>query len=297
MTPQFKDLTDEQKASIRQLREEIESLELQQDVEWAKYIKTGDVECYNTVRALESEAEMKGLIAYLPKAGEGKTKRIRDLIGKIKEQDDDVEACEGCDELPSFAERRIKTLESINAWREEYGIPLLDRLPRGSLGNSEECVIANAFNSIHTLTVGDHEWDVYGVSISGNGSYYLTLARMEDGRMVYYGGEEVSNFEIETEGRYVWDSFISKFDDGQYWDLIEDSELIERVSGSIDEGGWPKGGLEEVFRRGMIQDLVSEVENLSFESGKFTRTDYAGDPRHEYVVGTASPMEDAQFVA
>ena len=135
------DLTAEQRQTVRELQEELKVLDLKADIEWAKYVHTKDEDCFNEVLALESEREMKGLIAYIPKAGERRISKIRNLVAKIK--GDEGKECDGCD--LGLTEFRLGALDSVNEWRENYQLPPLDRLPQGIPGDSSECTLARAF--------------------------------------------------------------------------------------------------------------------------------------------------------
>ena len=302
MSP-FEKLTPEQKEAVTQLRKEIKDLNLQSDEMWASYVKTGDQECFEAVRAIDSEVEMKGLIAYLPKAGEGKIAKIRKLVNKVKAMTDESETCEGCEELPRVYETRLDTLASINAWREEYGIPLLDRLPKGIMGDPHDCVIARAFH-IDEMTIDDEVWQFYEVNISGESGNKLSLWRDNDeGHRLY------KEFDLTGEG---WGGLVSNFDSGIYWDLVDRDSLVDAVIGRLDAGGtMPIAGLEACFQEGLAAEVASSVNyndtgiRLEFEGGAFTWSQQEWNQETEdhdwevvgtYEVGTASLISE-QYVS
>src|SRR6185437_12333425 len=162
-------LTSEQKETIRELRREIKDLGLQADEQWAKYIQTKDEDCYQAVLALDGEAAMLSAVAYVPKKGERKIGRVRDLVAKVKGANRDSNWTDSNGmyhspfQAPEGTEARIRSLESVNAWREHYNLPPLERLPRGIPGDSHECVLARAFKlSLAEMGHGDSNVGVGG---------------------------------------------------------------------------------------------------------------------------------------
>ena len=161
------ELTAEQLQTVHELQQELDTLDLKADIEWAKYIHTKDEDCFNEVLALESEREMMGLVAYIPKAGEGKISKIRGLVAKIKGE---------VGPRLGIHEARLGALESVNAWRADYELPALERLPQGVPGDPHECTLAVAFRmSMEQLGV-----QVQDIQVSGAGEIEL-VGEGEDG--------------------------------------------------------------------------------------------------------------------
>jgi len=194
-------LTTEQKTTLRELRKEIKALDLQADEQWAKYIQTGDEECYEQVLALDSEAAMMSAVAYVPKKGEHHVGRMRNLIGKLKGHT--LVAREE-------TEARLQALESINAWRDSYGLTPLERLPMGIPGDSSRCTLAMAFRmSVKELGATDQ-----GISVTGSDSITVSWQNAD------------GTWETVHPGVRMSEAVISHFDGGRYLDLIENLEPI-----------------------------------------------------------------------
>lgn len=263
MTPQVDQLTAEQQATIAELQTELADLNLEADEKWAKYLKTKDVDCFNEVVALESEIEMKALIAHVPKAGEGKVSKVRGLIARIKGQAD--EDCPDCT-LPRELESRLRTLEAVNMFRVEIGLPPLGRLPRGVVGDSHECTIAKAFQ------IG---WEGTGmefgqVSISGGGGNSL---HWKDATGEYRSLDLIAESLSDLAGRGIseaqeymesWEEVVNHFDSWEYLDLVHDNVLLDHVENQLDEGEYPREAIDEVRRRGLslLEQLVEQCSDL-----------------------------------
>ena len=226
-------LTPEQQATVKELRSEIKDLRLEQDEKWAEYIRTGDRECFDTVTAIDTEVEMKGLIAYMPKAGEAKIAKLQRLINKARKQKGDGDDGTRVG-LPKIYDSRIKALEMANVWREELGLPLLDRLPPGIVGNSHECVMARAFTwegEVNGKTFG-------GVSIGGEST--LTYYDENDAPHVITLGSGYDNstgrvfFQDDEEKRKKISSGIladlfSPFDELNHPDLVATEDIPRHI--------------------------------------------------------------------
>ena len=195
------ELTAEQLQTVHELQQELDELDLKADIEWAKYIHTKDEDCFNEVIALESEREMMGLVAYIPKAGEGKISKIRGLLAKIKGEDGP---------RLGIHEARIASLDSVNAWRADYLLPPLERLPRGVPGDPQQCTLAVAFRmSMEELGV-----QVQDIQVSGSADIELT-GEGEDGE-VWAASPELSG---------QANALISEFDEHAWLDLLRDDSL------------------------------------------------------------------------
>lgn len=239
-------LTTEQEQLVADLQAEITGLQLQADERFAQYIKTGKRECYDEVLALDSEVEMKGLIAYMPKVGEGKVSRVRGLIQSIKQAAG--VPCPEC-ELPHEKEARLDALRTVNMWRESIGLPLLDRLPRGIMGDSTECTLARAIST---------GWEGTGLSLSDvkiNGNENMVVWTDQDGIVREYDFPEVEG----------WETVVSKFDDALYPDLIEDDAIGTAVAAAITDVGRTLdsvavcGLLAEAVDRGIIESVILDA--------------------------------------
>ena len=150
--------------TVHELQQELDELDLKADIEWAKYIHTKDEDCWNEVLALESEREMMGLVAYIPKAGEGKISKIRGLWPRSR-----ARTARGS----ASTKRGSASLDSVNAWRADYDLPALERLPQGVPGDPHECTLAVAFRmSMEQFGVTVHDIQVSGageIELSGEG--------------------------------------------------------------------------------------------------------------------------------
>jgi hypothetical protein len=228
------ELTAEQRQTIAELQEEIRILDLKADIEWAKYIHTKDEDCWDEVRALESEAEFKGTIAYIPKAGELKVSKIRNLISRVK----------GRTHGPNIGtwQARLDTLEGINEWRETYGLPALERLPRGVPGDQHECTIAKALR----MSMDELKAQEVSVSVAGGGEISVSGV-LSDGKVI----DDRPN--LGAAGNDV----ISDFDEKAWLDLLTDGALQYYASGCLEEGD--SGRLQEISdemkERGMRHQL------------------------------------------
>jgi hypothetical protein len=260
-------LTPEQAVTIAELQMELRDLQLEADARWKQYIKTGSRECFESVLALDSEVEMKALIAHIPKAGEVKVGRVRTLIDKLKRSVD--KDCPECD-LPESIQARINTLATINDWRDSFGLPLLDRMPQGLIGDPAECTIARA------VAMG---WEnlpgktLLEVNISGD-SFHIDFED-DDGKM-----ERVDLTEWSTD---AWGSVIEGFDSHRYIDLMEDTPLVNAtiehlIECALRDDPRTHALLVEVQRRGLVERLCVEFgddcgERLEYGDGEFRLAD------------------------
>lgn len=248
-------LTPEQEATIHELQAELADLDLKRDIEWAKYVHTKDEDCWTEVLALESEREMLGLIAYVPKAGEAKVGKVRKLIEKVQGKDGPL--------LGSW-ESRLKGLDAINAWRAEYELPPLVRLPKGIPGNSEECVFAKAFiTSIkemggENIDVRVQSGDDIGLNwMAADGTWHESRAEL---------GEAASQV-------------ISSFDENAWLDLLQDSALKGYASGLADEGSLSR--LQEVSDEFAIREQRLTVDGFDLGKGADPVKDQAAAQRDD----------------
>jgi hypothetical protein len=259
MSPKQEKLTAEQQATIAELQAELDALNLKADDYWSKYVRTGDLDCFNEVVALEGMIEMKGLIAYMPKAGESKIGRIRALVNRVRASAGEPELPAMIDEAMAAYDRRVATLDAVNAFRADLGLPMLDRLPRGVVGDAAECTIARAIAlGFEKNTKGLR---LVGVSISGGED---NMVEFEDaaGRTVAYrmSGERLAmlragyspltddvydyddlrvreHLNAGDEAMAAWGSVVSAFDEREYLDLIDDAgPTLEYIVDCIEEG-------------------------------------------------------------
>ncbi len=199
-------LTPEQEKVVHELQAELRVLDLQADIEWAKYLHTRDEACFNEVLALESERELKGLIAYIPKAGERRISKIRNLVAQIKGQTEEV--CDGCD--LGVDEVRLTSLAAVNEWRDTYSLPPLDRLPQGVPGEASECTLAVAFR----LSMEELGLEVVNVNVEDASTIELEGLYL-DGR----------TWEDEPTLPIAASTLISDFDNHAWLDLLTDNTL------------------------------------------------------------------------
>lgn len=281
MSPKLDDLTDEQRATIRELQAELRALDDQADAEWAKYVKTGDLDCFNQVLALEGEIEMKWLVAYVPTKGEKRVGRIKALIERVR--GDGAEPPVGkLMKKVGYAEydyqARVDALDSVNAWREAIGLPVLDKLPAGVVGDSANCTLALALR-----TGLDAQ-----VSVSGGDDMTLSWYDDETGRhreVIYdamHGlreNDEPMDLTDDQRQRIINGegarrTVITMFDEWDYVDLIADDDaLLSHAVGSIEENGMgaPQTimAFEEIKRRGLIERFVNAHVGIRYEEGDF----------------------------
>jgi hypothetical protein len=195
------ELTAEQRETVHELQRELDAIDLKADIEWAKYIHTKDEDCFTEVLALESEREMMGLVAYIPKAGERRIGKIRALVGKLKDRTTAPRL--GINEV------RLSTLDSVNEWRASYKLPPLERLPQGIPGDSHECTLARAFR---TSLI---EMGVTEASVTVNGSADIGVSG-------YLNGETWGdNPDLGNDAN----TLIGQFDEHAWLDLLTDSAL------------------------------------------------------------------------
>lgn len=218
MSPEH--LTAEQHATIKELQQEIAGLELEADEQWAKFLKTRDEDCWDQVLAIESEIEMKGMIAYLPKAGERKMSKIQGLVQKIKHTNIPI----------GVYEARLRALDSINAWREDYKLPPLDRLPQGIPGDSHECTLARAFR----MSLKDMGLTEVNAQVSNGCEIGLTGMNA--------GGEHV-DIDGPLFGEVAYrdssaSAVIEAFDSWDYLDLVDTDVLKRHLRDDVLEMGY-----------------------------------------------------------
>jgi hypothetical protein len=137
------ELTPDQQQTLEELRAEVKAIQAEADEKFGEYNRRfteGDRDAdkiLDEVLAMDEEARLKKLIAWMPTGGEGRVGKIRNGLlklgfnGALKRNSREVAA-------------RQKTLEFVNDFRESHGLPKLDRLPVGVMGDSHECVIARA---------------------------------------------------------------------------------------------------------------------------------------------------------
>lgn len=218
-------LTAEQKETLKELRGEIRDLKLEADEKWARYLKDNDEDCFDEVRALDGEVEMLGLIAHIPTVGERKVGKVRKLLARVQGKGDAM--FDGCN--LGTSEARIKSLESINAWRDSYGLPPLDRLPRGVPGDTQQCTLARAFHS-SMMEMGLDEHTIHW-SVGGGGSVELRWKDPETGLDKW-----------ESPDIAYGSALVSSFDDSNFLDLLEDESLLVRASVKWDEFHYYQNG-------------------------------------------------------
>lgn len=206
-------LTREQKQIIDDLRDEVKTLSARANEAnselWAKLRNGGDWDDdkYNEVFALDGERMMKELIAHVPSAGEQKVSKIRKQIAKLLDKGDGRSL-----RLAGDYQARLDALDSVNAWRDSMGLPLLDRLPRGINGDSQECTLAKALKYEFN---GNR--DLMGVSVGGETAEITWTDKVT-------GYNHSASPGIESQS-----TVVSRFDDDTYVDLIAHHRLCELI--------------------------------------------------------------------
>lgn len=281
MSPKVSELTPEQRTTIRELQTELKALDLEADEQWKQWIETGDVDCFNRVQGLDSEIEMKGMIAYIPKGGEVKISKIKKLVNKVRES-----AGEQKLGRIGIEEGRLRTMETINMFREDIGLPKLDRMPQGVLGNSSECTIARAlswdsgeagikFDGVHVAGTTSDDY----VSFTRNGlyeQYKMTPSHLAGLRAIEEGLITVPDTvpprgsslfrtwlhdallasvdgvvydRLYAEARADmddWVKLVSQFDSALYLDLVEDESLTSMFWHRFQTGDYGQPGGEHL---------------------------------------------------
>lgn len=222
-------LTDEQVQTIKDLRAEVEALDVQADSVFAGLLdKDADwAHLFQQVNAIEGERVMKELIAYVPKKGDA---TVASLVSKIKKLKGERHLTDTQQRHLDVMEARLDTINSINEWRESLGLPPLERFPRSVPGDGKECAIARAvvtnfndFRNIQSVSVGtdaDIRWTEHRLPTEDD---YIEswMTPDEDGK--YY-------FEVETSRTFGDQShFINKFDDYEMPDLVDDAHITGGV--------------------------------------------------------------------
>lgn len=275
------DLTAEQQATVAELQAELRDLHLEQDARWKEYVKKGTKECYDAALAISSEVEMKALIAHIPKVGEKKVGKIKGLLDKVRGD----AACPDCD-LPGDVQARLDSLDTVNAWREEHGLPVLDRLPRGVMGDATDCVLARAFMpGDDKIRWEGEDWNLSEIHIGGGGDNRLIVYRNRgDG-----WGDTYRTIELPTSE--AMDTLITRFDAHDYYDLVDIEELLPLAVKLVSEENYDDHLLQAIFEAGAAQDLVRDTDGrVQFEYGVFWIADEDGDEAHRYRVDTEFSM-------
>jgi hypothetical protein len=262
------ELTPDQQQTLEELRAEVGAIQAEADEKFGEYnrrFQDGDKDAdkiLDEVLAMDEEARLKKLIAWMPTGGEGRVGKIRNgllklgLNGKLKANTREVAA-------------RQKTLEFVNDFRESHGLPKLDRLPVGVMGDSHECVIARALviwdNSENGLmqrqgqsqVQGQGSIAVHSATDSVEPRYSISLEEVKElwgeellerfilwlsvretpnrVRQILDDEYELAKHVSSYSGTYgyespvrkkYWfvDTFISAFDDGEYPDLTATSQ-------------------------------------------------------------------------
>lgn len=255
-------LSNEQKQIIDDLRSEVAGLSKQANVAqsdlWEKFRNGGewDDEKYNEVFALDGQAAMLDLIAHVPTAGEKKVSKIRKQISRLLRQGD----AHGL-RLARNMQARLDALDSVNEWRDSLGLPLLDKLPRGINGDSQECTLARAlkwkFNShrdLEAVTVGGETADI----------------RWFDSEL---GMEQQQSPVIDGHG-----TVVRMFDEDEYLDLIEHQRLVVMVIQSTN----PAKFWGEMVRR--AKDPLDDDHDAAVKAVEFLVRVAVEKPDHNMVV-------------
>lgn len=162
--------TPEQQATLEELDIQIQQLENEADEKYGQYrklLKGGERASAHSaleqVMAMDEEVRLKKLIGYVPSSGEGKVAKVKEMLAKLGRNG-------GKKGKPASVKReilegRLKTLEFVNGFRQEMGLPPLDRLPVGVMGDAAECTIAKA------IVMGSP----YSPSVRGIGSISVSI--------------------------------------------------------------------------------------------------------------------------
>ena len=293
MSPKQTELTPEQLDTIHELQRELDGLDAARRSQWKKWVKTGDLDCFNEVVALDGEIALKELVAHVPTAGEKKVGRVRDLVNRARTLASESAIATRLRHHGIEDESRLAALDVVNGWRESVSLPPLDRLPKGVVGDSHDCTLARAF------AYGIPEDRFHSIEVSGStAEVALRIPAAEVTTSDAYLDDEygVRNYRISDP---AFQAVIGAFDEGHLPDLIEDDEaLLTRAAEMIDDGlssspdaEWTvlDDMLDEIERRNLVDALLERTKQWSWRTVLY-------DPEHPTWPWTVTARVDASAV-